>query len=278
MASLEHMAAWVAAAFLAGGFLWLSATWYRRQLAELRRTGGKFKTEAFSLADAMVAMLLALWLLANALPAFGLGVSPQSSAEAAASASVSREVILFSIFYFGGIVVLLTAFLAVRGHSFVSVMGLGKTSARHALGLGVIGLLAVYPLLGLAAALGSLIPGEFAEAQQIVLFFLNSDSFGDRLLVILMAVVVAPVTEEIVFRGYLYGAAKKHLGPIAASLSTAMLFALIHAHIPSLGVFFLLSLTLNLVVERTGSLLPAMATHALFNFVSLSVILLFVET
>ncbi len=265
-----------AAAFLSLVLVWLSLAWHRGKLAEARLAGGRFNASFFSPADAVVAVTLALWLLSNALPALEVGWLPNSAGgKAASKPEVDGELIVFSMLHTGGIVVLLLGFLAVRGLSPVRVFGFGETSARRAVGTGLIALLAAYPLLGIAAALGALIPGDFPEAQEVVKFFMSSGEFADRLLVIVMAVVVAPVAEEIIFRGYLYGVGKKYLGATAAAIASAAVFSLVHAHVPSLGVFFLLSLGLSLVVERTGSLLPAMAMHALFNFVSLAMMLLF---
>lgn len=269
----EHPALAAAFAVVALALCWMSLRWHAKILRGLHAGGGRFSDAAFGVADGVAGGLLALWLLANALPALGLG----SGADTAPEMQVDADVVLASMTYFGGIVALLLGLLAIRGKSPVRVLGLDAVGASRAVTSGLLALLAIYPLLGMAAAAGSLIPGNYPKAQGVVEFFLSSETLGDRLLVIVLAVVVAPVCEEIVFRGYLYGAAKKFLGSVGAALATAVLFALVHAHVPGLGVFFMLSLGLTLAVERSGSLLPAMAMHALFNFVSLALMLLFPE-
>lgn len=79
------------------------------------------------------------------------------------------------------------------------------------------------------------------------------------------AVIVAPLTEEIVFRGYLYPAIKHFAGPGVAAFGSALLFAMAHNNLPSLLPLFLFGLILSSIYERTGSLWAPIAAHALLN-------------
>jgi len=79
------------------------------------------------------------------------------------------------------------------------------------------------------------------------------------------AVVVAPLLEEIVFRGLLYPAIRARYGAIAALVFTSALFGLVHVQINvviPLGIF---GLFLGVLVERTGSILPCVVAHVAFN-------------
>jgi CAAX protease family protein len=87
-------------------------------------------------------------------------------------------------------------------------------------------------------------------------------------------IVVAPVTEEAVFRGLLYPAIRDTLGPGRRGIAlgvvvTAALFAASHQHLPSFLPLFGLASVLALVYEWTGSLRATMTAHALFNASSL---------
>jgi membrane protease YdiL (CAAX protease family) len=85
---------------------------------------------------------------------------------------------------------------------------------------------------------------------------------------LIVAVVIAPVGEEIVFRGFLHGALRARLGPVLAAVPGSLLFAALHGYsIPGLiGVFFF-GLVFTWIYERSGSLLPGMIAHSLFNLV-----------
>ncbi len=87
----------------------------------------------------------------------------------------------------------------------------------------------------------------------------------DKLLLILTAVVIAPIAEELIFRGYIFGVLRRYAGRWWAMLISASVFAAIHAHIPSLAGLFVLAVALTLVYEGAGSLWAPILMHALFN-------------
>jgi len=79
------------------------------------------------------------------------------------------------------------------------------------------------------------------------------------------AVIVAPVCEEIVFRGYLYPAAKKFAGPWIAGLCSALIFSAAHGNLPALIPLFVFGCVLAFIYEKTGSILVPIAVHLCFN-------------
>ena len=86
-------------------------------------------------------------------------------------------------------------------------------------------------------------------------------------LFIVLAVVAAPVTEELFFRGWLYTGLRPRLGAAATIAVTAVLFALAHwekTHLYALAVLPV-GLALGVIRERTGSIRATMAFHAGYN-------------
>jgi len=92
--------------------------------------------------------------------------------------------------------------------------------------------------------------------------------------VCVLVTVIAPLAEEIFFRGYFYGALRNWRGPWPAALITGLVFGAIHAGSADL-VFLvplaILGFALCVVRERTGSLLPCIALHALNNALAFGV-------
>ena len=89
----------------------------------------------------------------------------------------------------------------------------------------------------------------------------------------LLTCVVAPICEELFFRGFLYGALRRH-GVVVAALVTGIAFGL--AHVASAPIGFIvplgtLGVILCLLYERTRSLYPCMALHALNNSIAFGV-------
>ncbi len=85
---------------------------------------------------------------------------------------------------------------------------------------------------------------------------------------IITAVFIAPVIEEIMFRGILFPYLVKRGGLKGGIVAVSVAFAAIHFHIPSLLPLFLLSVVLCLAYWRFGSLWVSIGIHALFNGVT----------
>ncbi|MGK0432236.1 MAG: membrane protease YdiL (CAAX protease family) [Planctomycetota bacterium] len=85
---------------------------------------------------------------------------------------------------------------------------------------------------------------------------------------VVLIVVLAPICEEIVFRGYLFRALQTTMPMWATQLVTATLFGLVHgpSHALPIGV---LSLLFGYLRQRYGSLWPSMLAHAVHNGITL---------
>ncbi len=79
------------------------------------------------------------------------------------------------------------------------------------------------------------------------------------------AAIVAPLCEEVVFRGYLYPVAKKYSGRWIAAIATALVFSAAHGSLAALLPLFIFGLVLVALYEMTGSIWAPIAVHALFN-------------
>ncbi|UCH35351.1 MAG: CPBP family intramembrane metalloprotease [Armatimonadota bacterium] len=138
-------------------------------------------------------------------------------------------------------------------------LGLGRSAA-----LGLATYAAVVPVVFAAAilAMRTLPP---PPANPLIALMIETKSWGVRGLFLILLCVVAPVAEETVFRGGLYGGMRKRWSlPLAALLSSA-LFAAVHLNWASFVPVMALGVAFCVIYERTGSLLPAMIAHAFFN-------------
>ncbi len=99
----------------------------------------------------------------------------------------------------------------------------------------------------------------------------------DRLLLLIVTAVGAPVVEELMFRGLLYPALKKPWGVAGGALVSGAVFAIIHPTIPAGFLpIMLLGVAFAFTYERRGSLLPNIVMHALHNgLILLTVFFLF---
>jgi uncharacterized protein len=83
--------------------------------------------------------------------------------------------------------------------------------------------------------------------------------------------LVAPIAEEVFFRGFLFPVLRSRTGVAWGVVITGVLFSLVHAlgsPVEALIVLFVLGAGLCLLYLRTGSLLPCIGLHALNNAIS----------
>jgi uncharacterized protein len=168
------------------------------------------------------------------------------------------------------IVAILTALLQLRGFSVLSLGGFSRLGFGRIVSTAAVLLFAAYPLLFAADSISRWVLGEGVRRQQIVEMFTNSGTLGQRVLIIVLAVTIAPLAEEFIFRFFLYGVLKRYFGRGIGLVFNALLFGAVHVHLPSLGPLFVLGGCFTLAYEWSGSILVSMTMHALFNFFSLS--------
>jgi hypothetical protein len=94
---------------------------------------------------------------------------------------------------------------------------------------------------------------------------------------VLVMVVMAPITEEAIFRGAILGPMARVRGPVAASVWSAVLFGVIHINPAQIPTAFILGLIFAWWTLRTGSLWPALLGHALHNGMPVILSLPFVD-
>jgi len=139
-----------------------------------------------------------------------------------------------------------------------------------------IGFIIYFPLLIIAViVLKEIFHGLNLNQQQAV-GFSSSTTGWPLLLVFISLVILPPIAEEIMFRGFVYSGLKRNLPKIWAVLLTCAVFAAPHL-LESVGSgplwvagidTFVLSLTLIWLRERTGRLYASMGLHALKNFIA----------
>lgn len=126
----------------------------------------------------------------------------------------------------------------------------------------------VSTLLALGAvALFSLLPWFDAEQAQDVGFSVLLGG-GERIIAFLVLVVLAPIMEEIIFRGWLYGKLRTKMGMFSAILLTSLLFGIMHFQW-NVGVnVFCFSVVVCGMREFTGTIYAGILTHMLKNGVA----------
>ena len=128
-------------------------------------------------------------------------------------------------------------------------------------------------------------------AAQEALFHLKADEVQVQMLrdargaavanFVVIACAVAPFFEELVFRGFIFNALRRYMPVWVAVILSAGVFGLSHLQHGNAGAIVPLAasgVVLALVYYRTGSLFASMITHALFNTVTVVLVLVYHQT
>ena len=95
-----------------------------------------------------------------------------------------------------------------------------------------------------------------------------------QILLAFVAVVVAPLIEETIFRGLFQTTLRSYLGrPWVAIIVTSVLFTAVHENLTHWPALFVLALGMGYSYEKTGSLWRPIFMHAIFNGMSVAAVM-----
>ncbi|CAN5861144.1 hypothetical protein BH23ACT12_BH23ACT12_08170 [soil metagenome] len=178
-------------------------------------------------------------------------------------------------FALGGPVVVALARAFERGPTLGKALAnLGLVKVRAAV-IAQAALLGVAIALLLGFGLETIFPSP--ENAQGPLIQAASEPGWQRIIFVLLAIVLAPVFEEFLFRGVMYTGMARSWGKWPAGIVVTAMFGLLHiadiaGYWPALVMITTVGLALLLVRIKTNSLLPAMAMHATYNLVQVVVL------
>ena len=110
--------------------------------------------------------------------------------------------------------------------------------------------------------------------QVLVQAFKQSHDVMFRLVLAGSAAVVAPLTEELYYRGLIYGFTRRFTGTVPAMLLSAAIFSLAHVNVMAALPLFVFGVGLAFAYERSRSLAVPVLMHMLFNAWNLVAMLL----
>jgi membrane protease YdiL (CAAX protease family) len=201
-----------------------------------------------------------------------------------------RQMLMATLSFQGAALLLVSLFLREHQLGWRAAFGLGNRWPR-ALLLGLIVACVFLPVgLGVqwASAAGlDRASGKLAhyfphldlkpEAQQAVHTLQMAVTVTARVALGIVTILLAPVAEEVLFRGILYPYVKQAGFPRLALWGTALVFAAIHLNLIAFLPLTLLALTLTALYEYTDNLLAPITAHALFNGLNFTLLYLVVK-
>ena len=167
---------------------------------------------------------------------------------------------LMEMTFVAGLVTLLIFWLVflIRKKKFTKEVGLRRFPVK--------GILPIAILAACFNVITSVIVSYFPWPQSWMdSYMANSSAIDGSLMAWLTAVLMAPVLEEIVFRGLMYTRLKKGLPVIAAAIVTSLAFGIAHGTIIWAIYTFIFSMVLIWVFEKFQSLGACIVLHMAYN-------------
>lgn len=217
------------------------------------------RVHAFSplgLRDVLAAGVLWLAILNVVGRAFHVASARPEGADGLGVADVAALVVGHALF-----LAILIAYLRARYGASLSDVGFRRPRAGD-VAFGILVYLASIPGWWLASAVSRAVAGELPVQRSVDLF--RDSTALERSILSLAAVVTAPVAEEFLFRGIVFGALRGTVGLGPAVVFSSILFGLVHSDAAVLPLVWL-GAVLAIVYHRTGSLWVATAVHAAHN-------------
>lgn len=187
------------------------------------------------------------------------------------------QIIAFgSLFHFSIIGVWLLARIN-QPQLFEAPLNQHPVSWPRAAGIAMYSILAVLPLIAVGGAVWVLLLELLrvpVEAQKVVEVFMEIEVTALLVLMVLLVVLLAPISEELIFRGGLYRFLKARFSFWHAAISSSVLFSLMHMNVMSFLPLMILGILLCLAYEKSGSLKVPILIHAIFNLNTVIVIVL----
>ena len=155
-----------------------------------------------------------------------------------------------------------------------TLIGLARRPILKGIGYGLIAWGAYMALTVVGTLIiKSLTPGVDLDQAQDVGFKNITDSL-DIFYAFLVIVIIAPIVEEIVFRGYLYGSLRPRMPWWLAAVIVSLLFGIVHGQINLAIDTFFLSMVICYLRDRTGAIWSGIFVHSLKNALAFYILFL----
>ncbi|GAB4498587.1 MAG: type II CAAX endopeptidase family protein [Anaerolineales bacterium] len=144
-----------------------------------------------------------------------------------------------------------------------------QTFSRNSLSLGCGLLIAVY----MVTIVNNLIMRALGVVTQADVISDLLSELDSPYLFAFVTAIVAPITEELFFRGFLFKGLRNKYGWVNALMFSSIIFALFHGQIATLIPTFLLGALFAYMYQRTESVYPGMILHFAINAMGVAVLL-----
>ncbi len=180
-----------------------------------------------------------------------------------------------------GMILVFVLFRYFQPHLFPQSLNVEIISFLKAAKLGAYYFLAAFPLVWVTGLCSVFVFESLNKAgwgipldqQPLVGIFEKTKSPVALTVLLIMAILIAPVAEELVFRAGIYRFFKSRLPTVISMILSAILFSLLHTNIVSFFSLVVIGVSLCMAYELSGNIMVPIFFHSAFNLNSIILIL-----
>lgn len=165
------------------------------------------------------------------------------------------------------LIILLIFILVFLRKSPLSAVGLKRCSWNSLVTYGIGGGMALLLLVSMVMSLIISLFPQPPQPQPIAELILNARDWSQVIPLLLLVSVIAPVSEEMLFRGFIYPVLRFRFGVVAGIVITGCLFGAMHLDLVRFLPLALGGACLALFCEKSKSIYPAIIAHSMWNTV-----------
>jgi membrane protease YdiL (CAAX protease family) len=154
-----------------------------------------------------------------------------------------------------------------QGIRFRDAVGLRPVPAGAMVGFAIVASLAARFFSGIWVAIMTALRVQLPGTNMDLTRIFGTTPFG-LVLTVVVAVIIGPFAEEVLFRGVTYGRLRETNGEVIAVLASSVAFALLHVNVYFFVPFAFIGFLFTMIVRSTKSVWTSFTAHALFNFIS----------
>jgi uncharacterized protein len=241
---------------------------------------GNVLSRPYGWPDAIVALLLLVFFVSGT--AVGVADAAPQNEAGSHGGEISEMSMLVGMVLMLVIALMLVAYMRMRGLEPGEMFGVRQLPVGRAVLFGALAVVLAYGAMVVVRGLvqEGLFNGVWPDdsSQDSIKALRGSTGIIFKVLIGAAAVVIAPVGEEAIFRGFLYGVTKRYSDRWFAAIFTSLVFACVHHHVGSVVPLFTLAMGFAIAYEVTGCLLVPVTMHALFNGLNLVLLLMAPES
>ncbi len=177
---------------------------------------------------------------------------------------ITQKYLISTVFQTTAVILALIYFNIIKGVTWKDI-GIRAENPIKIITYGILGGILLFGLVVFAGIIMELLLPIKPSLQPFAKLVLEAKDFNDLIVLLFIGSVLAPIGEEIYFRGMVYPVFKEKWGLFAGMIISGLFFALLHFDILRFFPLLLGGVGLAYIYEKSRSLFACMLAHGLWN-------------